>query len=276
MQLSLNTVASIAAISVSITGSSFAHISYSGRNFGTLTNVASSINNQLVSSGYGWADATDADWGDSHRTRFFRFNVAADGTQVRIAVQRNANASATGAQGTFLPGFSLYSGLAQLSPNPLGHDGSALSVQWLTTTFGNTAGFGLGGSGKEGVLNALGNWSVGNSVSNTIVDPSDFLRSFTYVGHAADGASANYGSASGINGDGTADGSVYAVFTLAAGDYSLSVGGADYAKQLTETGPTFPTYGIDVSVGVVPAPGAVALLAIAGIAGSRRRKEVGA
>jgi hypothetical protein len=174
-------------LSVSITGSSFAHISYSGRNFGTLTNVASSINHQLVSSNYGWADATDADWGDSHRTRFFRFNVAADGTQVRIAVQRNANASATGAQGTFLPGFSLYSGLAQLSPNPLGHDGSALSVQWLTTTFGNTAGFGLGGSGKEGVLNALGNWSVGNSVSDTIVDPADFLRSLTYVGHAADG-----------------------------------------------------------------------------------------
>jgi MYXO-CTERM domain-containing protein len=118
--------------------------------------------------------------------------------------------------------------------------------------------------------------SVGNSVSDTIVDPADVLRNLTYIGHAADGTSANYGSASGINGDGTADGSVYAVFTLAAGDYSLSVGGADYAKQLTETGATFPTYGVDVSVGGVPAPGAVALLAIAGMAGSRRRKEVGA
>ena len=274
MQLSINTTVSF--IALSIAGSAFAHISYSGRDFGTLTNVGSSINNQLVSSAYGWADATDADWGDTHRTRFFRFNVAADGTQVRIAVQRNANASATGAQGTFLPAFSLYSGLAQVSPIPLGHDASALSVQWLTNTFGNTAGFGLGGSGKEGVLNALGNWSVGNSVSDTIVDPADVLRSFTYIGHAADGTADNYGAASGINGDGNADGDVYAVFTLAAGDYSLSVGGADYAKQLTQTGPTFPTYGVNVSVGVVPAPGAVALLAIAGMAGSRRRKVGGA
>jgi hypothetical protein len=134
----------------------------------------------------------------------------------------------------------------------------------------------LGGSGKEGVLNALGNWSVGNSVSDTIVDPADVLRSFTYIGHVADGTADNYGAASGINGDGNADGYVYAVFTLAAGDYSLSVGGADYAKQLTESGATFPTYGIDVSVGVVPAPGAVALLAIAGMSGSRRRKDGGA
>ena len=273
MQLSINTTVSF--IALSIAGSAFAHISYTNRNFGTLTDVGSSINNQLVSSAYGWADATDADWGDTHRTRFFRFNVAADGTQVRIAVQRNANASATGAQGTFLPAFSLYSGLAQLS-SPLGHDGAALSVQWLTNTFGNTAGFGLGGSGKEGVLNALGNWSIGNSVSNTIVDPADVLRSFTYIGHAADGTADNYGAASGIIGDGNADGDVYAVFTLAAGDYSLCVGGADYAKQLTQTGPTFPTYGVNVSVGVVPAPGAVALLAIAGMAGSRRRKVGGA
>ena len=48
-----------------------AHISYTGRNFGTLIiNADVSNNTQTVSSGFGWADATDADWGDSHRGRF--------------------------------------------------------------------------------------------------------------------------------------------------------------------------------------------------------------
>ena len=57
--------------------SAFAHISYSNRNFGTLIISADVSNNtQTVSSGFGWADATDADWGDSHRGRFFRFNLA--------------------------------------------------------------------------------------------------------------------------------------------------------------------------------------------------------
>jgi MYXO-CTERM domain-containing protein len=262
------TIVSLAAASVASVAS--AHISYTNRNFGTLTSTATSINNQTVSSAYGWADATDADWGDTHRTRFFRFNVAADGTYVNITVARNS--LGTGAQGTFLPAFSLYSGLAHTS-SPLAHDGSALSVNWLQNTFGSSAGFGLGGSGKEGVLNALGNWSIGNSVSDTVIDPSDTLRSFVYVGHAADGTTSNFGAAVGIVGDGLADGFVTATFLLAAGDYSLSVGGADYAAQLSQTGPTYPTYGVDVSVGVVPAPGAVALVAIAGLAGGRRRKD---
>jgi len=282
MQISTNfSISSCSASSVAaglivsaLCASASAHISYSNRNFGTLTTTASTISNQLVSSSYGWADATDGDWGDTHRTRFFRFNVAADGTAVGITVQRNANGAATGAQGTFLSAFSLYSGLAQLAPNNLGHDASALSVQWLTSSFGNTAGFGLGGSGKEGVLNALGNWSVGNSVSDTVIDPIDSLRNFAYIGHAADGGSDNYGLAAGINGDGNADGFVMATFILAAGDYSLSVGGANYAAQLTESGPTYPTYGVNVSVGIVPAPGALALLGLGiggGVFGTRRR-----
>jgi MYXO-CTERM domain-containing protein len=263
------TVPLVAATVAAITGTAAAHITYTGRNFGTLTTTAASINNQTVSSAYGWADGTDDDWGDSHRTRFFRFNVANDGTQIRITVQRNSLGS--GAAGTFLPAFSLYSGLAQLPPDNLGHDFSALSRQWLTDTFGSSAGYGLNGSGKEGVFNALGNWSVGNSVSETVIDPSDYLRSLTYVGHAADGTAANYGAAAGIHGDGVADGFVTATFTLAAGDYSLSIGGANYAAQLVETGPTFPTYGVDVTVGVVPAPGALALLGVAGAASRRRR-----
>ena len=86
----------------------FAHISYSNRNFGTLiisTDVSN--NTQTVSSGFGWADATDTDWGDSHRGRFFRFTLAnplAGDQAVRITVERNL--LGTGANGTFLPAFN--------------------------------------------------------------------------------------------------------------------------------------------------------------------------
>jgi hypothetical protein len=91
----------------------------------------------------------------------------------------------------------------------------------------------------------------------------------TIIGHAADGTSANFGTASGINGDGTADGTVSATFAnLSAGDYYLFVGGANYAAQNTEApiyGPSsnaYQTYGVGVTVGAVPEPSPYALLAL--------------
>jgi hypothetical protein len=91
------------------------------------------------------------------------------------------------------------------------------------------------------------------------------LANFTYIGHLADGTSANYGNESGIIGDGAADGNVTATFNdLAAGDYSLFVGGANYDAQLTETGPTYPTYAFTATVQAVPEPSTWVLLAIGG------------
>ena len=251
-----------------------AHISYTGRNFGTLIiSTDASITNQAVSSGFGWADATDTDWGDSHRGRFFRFKLSGSG-DVQITAQRND------LMGTFLPAFSLFSGLAQRANNEgvqqgsvyrteaLAHDGAALSIQSLVDQFGSGNVSGLGGSGKEGSFRSLGNWSIGNDPTyNTAGDPTSGiliaarLANFTYIGHAADGTSTNFGNAAGIVGDGTADGFVTATFSsLAAGDYSLFVGGANYALQTTETGPTFPTYGVNVTVGLVPEPSTSSLL----------------
>jgi hypothetical protein len=252
----------VALAALAISGqTAFAHISYSNRNFGTLiisTDVSN--NTQTVSSGFGWADATDTDWGDSHRGRFFRFTLAnplAGDQAVRITVERNL--LGTGANGTFLPAFSLFSGLAQGSPETLAHDSSALSVNSRPV-------------GTEGSFRSLTDWSIGNDDTyNTAGDPTSGvlyaarLASLTYIGHAADGTSANFGNAYGINGDGNADGSVAATFNdLAAGDYSLFVGGANYDAQLTETGPTYPTYAFTATVQTVPEPSTWALLAIGG------------
>ena len=245
-----------------------AHISYTGRNIGTLVigASASSINNQTMSSAFGWADATDSDWGDSHRGRFFRFTLSTTAS-VMVSVQRNS--SGTGTVETFLPGISVYSGLAQRANNEgvdqggtfrteaLAHDGAALSVASRPVE-------------AEGSFRSLVDFSIGNDDTfNTAGDPNSGiliparLANFTYIGHAADGTSDNFGNVPGINGDGNADGFVTATFNdLAAGDYSLFVGGANYAAQLTETGPTYPTYGVNVSVQAVPEPSTWALIAL--------------
>jgi hypothetical protein len=287
----------VALAALAIAGqTAFAHISYSNRNFGTLiisTDVSNNI--QTVSSGFGWADATDADWGDSHRFRYFRFTLAnplAGDQAVRITVERNL--LGTGANNTFLPAFSLFSGLAQRANNEgvqqgsvyrteaLAHDGAALSIQSLVDQFGSGNVSGLGGSGKEGSFRSLGNWSIGNDPTyNTAGDPASGiliaarLANFAYIGHAADGTSANFGNAAGIVGDGTADGFVTATFSsLAAGDYSLFVGGANYALQTAEPGPTYPTYGVNVTVGLVPEPSTSSLLlGSAALLGLLRRRK---
>lgn len=278
-----------AAAFVTLLGSpAFAHISYTGRNFGTITTSGSTIAGQAVSSSFGWADATDDDWGDSHRFRAYRFTLSST-TSVAITAQRQnlvtgtASGQQTGNHDVLLPALSLYSGLSHTS-SPLAHDESSLSVEWLITTFGTSAGTGLGGAGKEGSLNALGAWSIGNSLTD-YPDPSsvsDSLRSFTFVGYAADGSATNFGSTPGLIGDGVADGFVTTTFwNLSPGDYSLFVGGANYAAQLTETatfgaaGNAFPTYGLTVAVAPVPEPGAFVLAGIgivgAAWAGMRRR-----
>lgn len=237
-----------------------AHISYTGRNFGALVIGAPATSNltQTVSSSFGWADATDVDWGDSHRGRFFRFTLDT-AASVMITVERNS--SGTGSVGTFLPALSLFAGLAQESPEALAHDNAALSIASRPT-------------GTEGSFRALTDWSIGSdNTFNTAGDPTSGvlyaarLAGFSYLGHAADGTSANFGLTPGISGDGNADGSITATFHgLVAGHYSLFVGGANYAAQTVESGPTYPTYGVDVTVQAVPEPSTWVLLAGGGLA----------
>ena len=243
-----------------------AHISYSGRDFGTLEvgGGAVVIGNQTISSSFGWADATDSDWGDSHRGRFFRFKLSSTASVV-ITVARNHLGNQTVGNGTansFLPGVSLYSGLAQRANNEgvqqgetfrtegLAHDSAALSVSSR-------------GNSTEGSFRSLENWSIGNDPTYVTAGDStsgiliaERLASFTYIGHAADGTAANYGDIPGIEGDVTADGFLTATFLdLPPGDYSFFVGGADYAAQFVQTGAPYPTYGVYVSAqAIAPTP----------------------
>ena len=193
------------------------------------------IANQTVSGSFGWADGTDADWGDSHRDRIFRFTLT-NPTTISITVQSVAFGSNIAG---LLPGFSVYSGLAHTT-GQADHDFSTLSQDWLAT---------LPAPAKAGVFNSLGDFKIGSDDGVTFAD----LSSFIFVGYAVDGTAANFGSTPGIVGDGLADGIVTGTFALPAGDYSFFVGGADYAAGVGAVAP-FQNYGVTATVAAVPEP----------------------
>lgn len=206
-----------------------AHISYSGRDFGVVVpNTAPvTLSNQAVTSNFGWADGTDADFGDSHKLRAFRFSLAAP-AYVTITFSGSTNGGTK--DGSIKPGFSIYQGLAHLSPitdapGSPDHDGSAISLAYLAS---------LGGDAKEGVFRSLTDWRVGgdNQTGPTFdFEAADGLSTFVFMGYVVDGDASLFGPASGIVGDGNADGTVTKSLYLPAGDYSIFVGGANYAGQ---------------------------------------------
>jgi hypothetical protein len=246
-------------------GCASAHVSYTNRDLGTFSpgnETKSATKSGTISSTFGWAYSTDDDLGDSHRNRAFRFTLLNPG-QVVISVQR------TGVGNILLPALSVYSGLTHLPPEALAHDSSPLSLTYLAS---------LGGTQpRQGAFNALGDWSIGNDdVYNTPGDPGSglavpaSLRTLVYQGNAADGTSANFGSAAGINGDGIADGFVTGTFNLPAGDFTIMVGGAEYFTT-PPAGP-YTSYATDVTLSVIPEPSAALLGALGAVALLRRRR----
>lgn len=280
-----------------------AHISFSGdRNFDTLTTgVTETSASRTVSGAFGWADGTNANQGDSHRLTYYRFFLT-DTTTVSISVSSITVSGQTGDSGNLIPAFSLYntSGSSGGAVPASTHDSSTHSLNYLTGLHGTGAvgenfvdgndngtwdagesftdtngdgewtSAGIGGSGKEGSFNALGDWRIYNDAG--------LYGQFNYVGSIADGS---YDLVSGITGDSVADGFVTLTFhNLVAGEYFIVVGGADFGAQLTETathgtlGNAFPTYGVSVSVTAIPEPSAFAGLAglgALGLAALRRR-----
>ena len=197
------------------------------------------IANQRVTSNFGWAAGTRASFGDAHDIRAFRFTLADAGW---ATIRAAAVAGGTGSE-VFLPAFSLYSGLLHTSGGS-DYDTAPATLAYLAT---------LGDpQPRAGAFDALNTWKIGNDAGE--------LSTLTYVANAADGTAANFGNAPGINGDGTADGTVEASYWLPAGDYSLIVGGGELAGT-----DAIGTYGVAVSLTVIPEPSAAALLAVAGL-----------
>jgi len=223
-----------------------AHIGYNGRNLGVFqgsgTELPVVISNQSVTSDYGWADGTDTDFGDSHKLRAFRIRL----DNAAIVTIQVAGVSFSSLTALEMPAFSIFGGLAHVSPALGDHDTSVISALWMDTTYGT--------GNWEGAFNALGDWKIGNDDGITFAD----LSSFTYIGNAADGSSANFGSAPGISGDGNQNRSVTGTFSLAAGDYSIFVGGGLYSGSNATT-----SYGFSLTATVVPEPSTMAFIGVA-------------
>lgn len=236
-----------------------AHTTYGGsaRDFGVFDRSGGTtvIENQAVSGGFGWADASDSDWGDAHRTRAFKLELT-EAAVVTLTAEAYAGATATSIGG-LLPGVSIYSGLF--------HETGGADYDYAQVTLDWQAANGL--SHVEGALNALGDFAMGNDAGD--------LSFLTYVGNVADGSASNFGGADGIHGDGLADGVVTGMWTLGPGSYSIVIGGADYASQTLESTP-FPAYGLraTLSVSAVPEPETHAMmLAGLGLLGALARRR---
>lgn len=232
--------------------SAFAHLSYTGRAFGTfsgLENASATISNQAVSGNYAWADAADGNLGDSHKSKAFSFSLLND-AWVTFSVIANPSATASSVDG-LIPGFSIYSGLAALTPFPApqtsaDYDTSAASLAWRSEWAQANTGPGSDFSATNGSWNAIGSWKIGGDGDPSGVESA--LTSFTYQGSVS-----------------STTHSVTGTFFLSAGDYSIFVGGNDIANK-SDVLNSVRNYGLSatLSVAAVPEPTSYALM-LAGI-----------
>ncbi|TAK95145.1 MAG: PEP-CTERM sorting domain-containing protein [Aquabacterium sp.] len=241
-----------------------AHVSYTGRDLGTydgLSTAGATITNQATTGNYGWADAADADWGDSHKGKWFKFTLTGDAL-VTLTVSANAGATSTSIGG-LLPGFSVYQGIAPTSVDP---GNAAVSYLSYDTSTASTAYKASLPFPVEGVWNAVGDFQIGNDFGA--------INTLSFKGYAVDGV----GAVQGGTGDGLLDGITSKTFALSAGTYSLIVGGADYDAQLASNPNLAAAYGMSVGIQVssVPEPATLSLyaLGLAGLLiGARRRSQ---
>lgn len=230
------------------TNTAEAHISYTGRDFGSysgLTSATTAITNQTCTGNFGWADAADGILGDSHKGRAFRFHLD-NGAFVSLTVAANPLATTNNPLGDLTPAFSIYAGLAAIAPFPPtqtalpsspDHDSCDASLVWRAWWEQQH----LGGDGTtnnlitDGSWNAVGDWKIGGDGDL----PGDFaqLSSFTYQGSAAST---------------TSGGSVTGSLALPAGDYTIFIGGNDIANKTADTAAL--ARGISATLTVSPTP----------------------
>jgi PEP-CTERM motif len=258
----------LSAVALTVPFLAQAHISYSTRDLGTFDGVSTttgSIANQGIAGNFGWADAADADFGDSHKARWYRFTLTQDSNVTLTALATSFSVTSGTACGSgaassspktcalgLLPGFSVYAGLLPAAA----YDTAPSTAAYLATSFPD----GAGGTAKEGAWNALGDTVLGNDAG--------VLGTVVYQGHAYDGQMAGV-----TGGDGLADGRVSQTFRLAAGTYSVALGGSDGTAQNSSPVPYLGA-SLAVQVQAVPEPEAILLAALgAGVAVFVRRRS---
>lgn len=220
-----------------LAGAAQAHVTY--QDFGSFSGLASSsvtVSNAVATGNYGWADAADADWGDSHKAKWFSFTLQNAAT-VTLSVAAKADATTTSIDG-FTPAFSLYLGLAPTTVDP---DNPLVVYKSYDTSTSTQAYRATLPFATEGAWNALSNFQIGNDYGD--------IGTLSYVGHAANDAAASFISQS---------------FTLAAGSYSFLVGGADYAAQAPGNPLLTAKYGLSATLDVsaVPEPETYTLMLV--------------
>lgn len=279
------TTLALAAIAWACSLPAQAHISYSGRDFGSLVDGSSvSIATQTVTSNYGWADASDDSLvfnsvlaatartdeaafvsgtgtddlylGDSHKGKAFKLHLDSVLSVTLTASARNDSG--------LTPAFSVYQGLAATSPftapqTSADHDYAPASQAWRTTFAQAHAGAGYDSLATNGSWNAKGDWSVGGD-GDPAGDPSA-LESFKYLGFGATTV---------------ANGSASTTLTLGPGDYTVFLGGNTIAgKSLPDSVKAYAfTLGVS-AVSAVPEPSSAALVLIglAGMGAMRLRRN---
>lgn len=261
--------------------SSFAHIGYTGRNFGTLNaGDKLSIANQTVTSNYGWADASDealvfnaslastprADaasfisgvgsddlyLGDSHKGKPFRLHLDSSLSVAFTASARDASG--------LTPGLSVYKGLAAVAPLPAGqtsadHDFAAASAAWRSSFAQSQVGVGYSHLATQGSWAAKGDWCVGGDGDSAGVAAA--LSCFEYVDSAASTS---------------ANGAVSTTLTLGPGDYTIYVGGNSLADKSTADSVKRYALTLDVAVAAVPEPQSWLLMLAGTLALALRRR----
>ncbi|MBL8535595.1 MAG: PEP-CTERM sorting domain-containing protein [Betaproteobacteria bacterium] len=254
---SLRAIAGLALLASASIAS--AHVSYNNRDFfaapATFDGVDTyTLTGLRVASNFSWADAADADWGDSHKGRFLKFTLTEESfVTLSVSAQNDPGLGL----GDLIPAFSLYSGLipaasheGATAPAYLAHHPGFLPGTPYAAETGK-----LGD--KEGAWNGLGNFWMAN-------DNGDAAE-VTFIGYAIDGAGVDVNgdrNAQGqpiidYAGDGSANQSVSGTWKLAAGSYTVAVGGACYTCQYTEDPSTWGSnrvFSASLTLAPVPEP----------------------
>lgn len=248
----------------------YAHVSYNGRDLidnahSTTINGDGSTtynwNGGLVGGNYGWADGTDADWGDSHRIRFTKFEITnPGGANVDISVwasdavktlttDTDGGTGDVAALGDLNPAFTMYKGV--LPPS---------AYDWPVVNGANGTPH-ADDLRKEGLFQAFENVTMSNN--SGVVGTLEYL---THVGA--------------VN---STDSSVSLLsYFLAPGMYTMAVGGAsgDGIPLFANAGLDNANRGflVEMTVQPVPVPAAVWLMgsALVGLIGMRKQRAMAA